>query len=190
MVFNEEYVVFFSKNISIRTPLRELYDYFDPKSESPKIWSARLSTGVLGLPDCKIGNLGPKGLHEVILGVGNDGLKALIDFGFITCPACEPEKNYSFWDAIKNNVEKKYCINTLEGFVDKSLLGFDSRRVDWETLFHRVNGTPNRLYVPPGLDNQELRDIQGRFRKMRLALPAVGYYDEKAEEYFTPYGMP
>jgi len=45
--------------------VEELFTY-----EEQGIWSARISTGLLGKTDCSAGNRGPKNDKEVILAIG------------------------------------------------------------------------------------------------------------------------
>jgi len=151
------------------------------------LWSARLSTGILGLTDCKSGNSGPKGYSEVLLAAGDDGLQKLADLGFITCPACRPETTENFWEVVKDNLDSKYGIKSLDDFLNRDLLPFDARRVDWEELLPIIGTAPNRLYVPQGLEDQELLDLRRRFDKPNLSLPPIGYYNPKVDGRFTEY---
>ncbi len=151
------------------------------------VWSARLSTGLFGLTNCVPGNSGPKGPSEVVLGVGDEGVNRLIDLGFITCPTCKPENVVGFWDKVKDAVIDRYKLDTVEKFVDKSLLNFDARRVAWEELVPIMGSTPNRLYVPKNLERKELEELRERFSKMGMSLPPTGFYDAEVEGRFREY---
>lgn len=154
------------------------------------IWSARLSSGLFGLTNCKAGNRGPKNYNEVILGEGIEGLNKIVDLGFITCPVCKPEKINGFWDSIKDNVKEKYRINILEDYTDKEVLPFDARRVKWEEILPVTGKTPERLYVPSNLSDKELKNLNKRFEKIGFELPSVGYYNKEAPGRFTEYKIP
>lgn len=153
-------------------------------------WSARLSTGLFGLTSCEAGNRGPKKYNEVILASGDEGLNKFVDLGFIPCPSCKPEKVNGFWDKIQNTVNSKYGISTLEEFVDKKVLVFDARRVNWEELLPIVGKTPNRLYVPNNLSKSDLFNLNRRFVNAGFMLPPTGYYDSNAPNRFTEYKIP
>lgn len=156
------------------------------------IWSARLSTGIFGLHDCKSGNNphAPKGESEVMLAVGDFGLSGLIDLGFIPCPTCHPEDNTTdFWEKAKDAIQKKYPdLTDIRQFADKSVVPFDSRRVNWEELAPHLTALPNRLYVPEGLGDEDLRSIKLRFESMGFTLPPVGCYVNGAP-WFKEYNI-
>ena len=157
--------------------------------EYENIWSARLSTGLFGLPCCEVGNMGPKEDNEVMLFVGNQGLVKVVELGFLTCPVCHPEKINGFWEVIRETVNRKYGIKNLEEYIDRDILPFDARRVEWETILPLINRTPGRLYVPKYLPVDELLQLKNRFRKIEFGLPIVGYYDAESPVRFTEYTM-
>jgi len=167
---------------------RDLINYCKRRKE--RIWSARLSTGLLGLTTCEAGRRGPKGYNEVLLAVGDEGLNKLVNLGFITCPVCRPDKVEGFWETIKESVKQKYNLDTLEDFIDKEILNFDARRIDWEEIMPVIGKTPNRLYVPRELSEEELVELKTRFERMGVELPPTGYYDSEAEGRFTEYKIP
>jgi hypothetical protein len=152
-----------------------------------KVWSARLSSGLFGLTSCESGNRGPKDYNEVILSVGNEGLKKLVELNFIPCPSCHPEKIDGFWDVVKCLVKNKYGINTLEDYVNKKFLTFDARRIKWEEILPMIGKAPNRIYVPRCLSNNDLLVFKKRFTDLGFSLPSVGYYNADAPERFTEY---
>ncbi len=159
-----------------------------------KIWSARLSSGLLGLTNCRSGNRGPKSYNEVLLAVGDDGLNKLVDLGFITCPVCLPERIDGFWEAVEDTVMHKYGIkygiNSLDDYTNREILPFDARRVDWKEILPITGNTPNRLYVPKGLSENEVAEFQRRFIGIGFVLPPTGYYDPDAPGRFTEYQLP
>lgn len=87
--------------------LRETFKIRKETEPGAYVWTARLSTGIFGLHDCKSGNsiYAPKGENEVLVLVGQDGLEYAIDSGFIPCPTCHPENTLGFWDHAKDAVE-------------------------------------------------------------------------------------
>lgn len=151
------------------------------------LYSARLGTGLLGKIDCPSGRRGPAGRNEVILALGGSGLSRLVEFGFTTCPTCLPEDSEEFWESIKGTVKIKYGIDSLDDFTDKSVLPFDARRVDWETIVPITRAFPNLLYVPKGLDEFELDSMRTRFTSIGVPLPRIGYYDGDAPDAFAGY---
>jgi hypothetical protein len=153
----------------------------------PTVWSARLSTGLLGYTDCKSGNKGPKNYSEVLLAVGDDGLRRLVELGFITCPVCRPEQEQGFWDAVGETVEQTYGIDSLEGFVNKEVLPFDARRVNWSVLMPIIGKAPNRLYIPKGLSKPDVLDFRRFFKNTGVVPPPIGWYDPDVKEGFTEY---
>jgi hypothetical protein len=158
------------------------------EGKHPDLWSARLSTGLFGLPNCVPGNRGPKGHSEVILAVGDEGLSKLVDQGFITCPSCHPEDGDTwFWHVIKKPVRTRYGITRLEDFTDKNILPFDARRIDWEEILPVTRQAPNRLYLPEGVPADELIALRERFAELGHVLPHVGYWNHKAQENTDPF---
>lgn len=167
--------------------LEELARFRRSRDYRVPIWSARLSTGLLGLTSCPAGNRGPKSKSEVLLAIAGTGLRGLIDLGFITCPVCKPEKTEEFWDVVKDVVERRYEIASLADFTDKSILPFDARRIEWEKIVPALGQWPNRLYVPKGLAAHELEELKSRIKEIGHGVPCVGYYDHAAPEKFTQY---
>lgn len=155
-----------------------------------EMWSARLSTGIFGKPNCKVGNLGPKGESEVLLATGDEGLRKLIDLGFITCPVCRPEETQNFWERIREIVAAKYNLHSLEDFADRQKLPFDARRVNYEEVIGIIGRAPNRLYIPRDVVTSELWDLRKRFESLGVLLPHVGYFNPDIPEMFTEYKVP
>jgi len=169
--------------------LEALVRFVKSQTSRPFIWSARLSTGLVGLTGCSAGNRGPKKRNEVLLAVGDIGLCTLINLGFITCPVCHPENKEGFWNTVEDTVRRKHGIASLDEFVDKAVLPFDARRVEWEEIVPVLGRWPNRLYVPRGLQEHELAELKLRIEKIRYDFPSVGYYDHEAPERFTQYEL-
>lgn len=189
MINKNFYYVFFENNYH-KLSLRELVKYKNQQEIPPKIWSARISTGLLGLTSCKAGNRGPKDYDEVLLAVGDEGLKKLINLGFITCPVCHPENTKDFWETIRKDVKDKYAIDSLDDFVNKEVLPFDARRVDWEEIMPVIKKTPNRIYLPKGLSDNELLSFKIRFDDLGMKLSPIGYYNPDVPGRFTEYKLP
>lgn len=169
--------------------LETLIRFVQPQPARPLIWSARLSTGLVGRTGCQSGNRGPKNQNEVLLAVGDAGLRRLIALGFITCPTCLPEKIERFWRAARGAVRIKYGITLLDDFIDKKVLPFDARRVVWEKVVPILKHWPDRLYVPPGLQHYELEALKRRFEKIGYGLSSVGYSNPEAAGRFTGYEL-
>lgn len=157
-----------------------------------KVWSARLSTGLFGLTSCEAGNkpYASKGYSEIILGVEKEGLNKLVELGFITCPTCRPDKIDGFWQTVQKTVEKKYDISTLNDFLDRDLLPYDARRVEWETILPIIGKAPDRLYVPNNLTKDDLIELNNRFNDGGFKLPLTGFYDRNAPGRFSEYVIP
>ena len=158
--------------------------------ENGFLWSARLATGLFGLTTCTSGNCGPKGMNEVILAAGDEGLGFLIQSGFIPCPTCHPENIPGFYKAATGAITAGYSFSDPESFANKNILGFDSRRVNWEIILPQLTTTPNRLYVPAALSQTELISLKNRFAALGHKLPPVGYYDRNAPGHFFEYQIP
>jgi len=186
MAFNDSYYVFLEDSYR-KLSLRELVRYRNSWGIRPAVWSAKISTGLLGLTNCKSGNRGPKGYAEVLLAIGDSGLNKLVEQGFIPCPTCHPENKNRFWNAIENTVNKKYNIQSSEDFVNKEILPFDARRVDFEEILSMTAKSPNRVYLPKGLNEKELSEFKSRFDALGIALPPTGYYDANAPGRFARY---
>lgn len=179
-----EYFVYRHSSYS-KWSLNDVVKYSERFDE--KIWSARLSTGLFGNADCPSGNRGPRNANEILIGLGYEGLRKIIDLGFIPCPTCKPESYDRFWIQTHDIITRKYPIRSLDDFADKKILGFDARRLDWEEIFSKMNVMPSRIYLPEGLSDIELVDFQIRFRDIHEMLPDVGYYDANSAGRFTKY---
>jgi hypothetical protein len=169
--------------------LWDLVKFLRSQNPRPLVWSARLSTGLFGLTNCPAGNRGPKNKNEVLLAIGNDGLNQLINLGFITCPVCRPENMPNFWAIAREAVFRKYSIRSFAGFTNKDILPYDARRVDWEKIIPVVRQWPNRLYVPRGLSEKELRELKSRIQEINFGFPLVGYYDASSPGGFVQFQL-
>lgn len=112
------------------------------------IWTARLSTGLVGKHDCPSGNssYAPKGRNELIVLVGKLGIETAVDFGFIPCSYCHPEDRPNFWDDAKDAIEWNYPeLADIHQFADKAVVPYDVRRVNWEALSPYLTAAPTTL---------------------------------------------
>ena len=186
MVFNDSYYVFLEGSYQ-KLSLRELVRYRNSWGILPDIWSAKISTGLLGLTNCKSGNRGPKGYSEVLLAIGDKGINKLVELGFIPCPTCRPEKKQGFWQTVENSVDKKYSVKSSQDFSNKEIVPFDIRRIYFEEILSVTAKLPNRLYLPKNLNEKELSEFKSRFDAMGIALPPTGYYDANVPGRFARY---
>lgn len=172
--------------------LRETMRVREETDSGAYVWSARLSTGLFGKHDCPSGNASyaPKGASEVMISVGKIGLAEVIDLGFIPCPTCHPENSPNFWEDAENAIEFNYPqLENIQQFADKNVVPFDSRRVNWEALAPYLTTLPNRLYLPKGLTEDNLRLLEIRFKLLNFKLPPMGYYDHDAPGHFFEYKL-
>jgi hypothetical protein len=154
------------------------------------VWSARLSSGLFGLVDCPAGNSphAPKGENEVLLALGDTGLRQLIDFGFLPCPSCHPEETEKFWEKTKGIIECNYPeLTDTKQILDRNMVPFDARRVEWEIIAPYLSKMPNRLYVLPNLNEHELKRFKQRINDIGFSLPPTGYYDRSSATRFAEY---
>jgi hypothetical protein len=183
------YLVLFGSKYEVLTK-RELVSSIRCLEPKPNILSGRISTGVFGLTDCDAGNRGPKGLSEVLIAVGNEGLNELIRLGFIPCPVCKPDQNIeNFWDITESVIKDKYGYDDPKLFADKNIIAFDTMRVNFEKLLPYIGQLPNRLYIPQELSVEALRLIIKRLDSMKVERPRLGYYDRLAPDKFAEYGL-
>lgn len=170
--------------------LRDLVCTISAQTLRPRAWSARLSTGLFGLPDCTSGNRGPKNMQEVLLAVGDKGLQELITLGFLTCPTCTPEQVDGFWDTADLVIHMLYGLQNTHDFTNRQIFPFDARRVSWEKVVPAIGGFPDRLYIPEGVEEDELNTLGQRLSRLTTPLPDIGFYDRTVPERFTRYILP
>jgi hypothetical protein len=153
------------------------------------LYSGRISTGVFGFTDCSSGNRGPKNKNEVLLAEGDEGLRELIDFGFIPCPTCHPLlAKAHFLDGIEFKIKEKYGFEDVRDFLDKKKLPFDARRLNWQKITELTNEVPGRIYVPQGLSLEEMNNFADKFWiETGFRVPPIGYYDANSPTRFTEY---
>lgn len=185
-MITDEYSVALGDNAYTSASLLRIFrharKYFDRE-----VWSARIGTGLLGLPNCRSGKRGPSGKGEVLFGLGNEGLLGIVSLGFIPCPTCQPEKTPGFNQTIAPAAEKRYNLTAKE-FADKNRLPYDGRRVDWETIVSINGRLPSRIYVPLGLTINEQEEFANRIKRLGLLdSVAVGYYNHSVPDHFTEY---
>lgn len=186
-----QYPVFTSGRFENLT-LRDVVALRKEQEPRPFIWSARLSTGIFGLPGCSSGNSPhvPKGENEVMLAFNDTGLHELIELGFVPCPSCHPEQAPDFWQKTRSIIEYTYpFLPEAEQILDRNLVPFDARRLKWEIIAPYITKPPNRLYIPPNLPKHELFNMKVRFHRMGFELPAVGFYDSSSPDRFTQYSV-
>lgn len=153
------------------------------------LYSARISTGVFGFTDCSAGNRGPKNKDEILLAEGEEGLKEIIDLGFIPCPSCNPllTKEY-FLDQIEFKIKERYRLEDVRDFSDKKKVPFDARRLNWQRITEMTQGVPGRIYVPQGLSLDEMNNFADNFWiNTGFRVPPIGYYDSNSPNKFTEY---
>ncbi|MCA9669612.1 MAG: hypothetical protein KC503_28650 [Myxococcales bacterium] len=148
------------------------------------LWSARLSTGLLGSTHCSAGNRGPKSPSEIVLAVGDAGLRKLVELGFVGCPACKPAAKDGFWQTVSATVKKTHGLSSLAQFEDRQLVPFDASRVRFEEILPHLGTAPGRLYVPSSTSASALTAIKQRFEALGVGTPEVGSYDRNAEGRF------
>ncbi|HUC94923.1 MAG TPA: hypothetical protein VMR19_02910 [Candidatus Saccharimonadales bacterium] len=170
--------------------LRQIVGLRKEMEPRPFIWSARLSSGLFGLTGCPAGNSphAPKGENEVLLALGDNGLRQLIDMGFLPCPTCHPEDTENFWEKTKGIIGCNYPeLSDTKQILDRNIVPFDARRVEWEVVAPYLSKMPNRLYVLPNLDEQELGKFKQRINDIGFSLPPTGFYDRTSPTRFTEY---
>jgi hypothetical protein len=170
--------------------LRQVVGLRKEQEPRPFVWSARLSSGLFGLTSCPAGNSphAPKGENEVLLALGDTGLRQLIDLGFLPCPTCHPEETENFWDKTREILECNYPqLSDVRQILDRNIIPFDARRVEWEIIAPYLSKMPNRLYVLSNLGEQGLKEFKQRIIGLGFSLPPVGFYDYTSPTRFTEY---
>lgn len=141
----------------------------------------RLSSGMLGELDCPaVANNPrvPKGYNEVIFGIGEKGVAALIDFGGLPCPVCRPAERLQKIGAVVMDVAVAR-LGSENNLSDGNFLNehYDARRLDWHLLTKRFGITPSQFTTRSEINPGELAAIRSIFQTNALAVPDVGYYD-------------
>lgn len=187
MPYNTPYPLFANGRYE-RIPLKEIARA--GSALDARLWSARLSTGLLGSTNCDSGNRGPKEYGEILLALGDEGLRKLVELGFIPCSSCRPETTDTFWDIVAAEVAEKYHLYSREDFTNKDILPYDARRVQWEEIIPHIGKAPGRLYVPQGLSQKEVAELAERFAALSLdTVPSIGFYDRETAAKFTAYDI-
>ncbi len=162
----------------------------EPTEARNHLMSLRLSTGIIGELDCPAGDSdhAPKGSTEVIIGLGPDGIQALLDLGALPCVTCDSGKRLLNFNLAVTAVLEKNLDGNLENRIDKGYLTshYDSRRLDWAKLLP-LKVSPKRFYTHPNLLPDAVDAIRKMFMDAHLAVPAIGYYDGTSPDYFTAY---
>lgn len=151
------------------------------EAEHAKLMTLRLSSGIAGFYNCPAGDGRkiPKGYNEVIVGIGDSGIKALLDLGALSCVTCH---SGDFFKEMGINVQTDF--NWLVQHYDASLL-------DWDKIL-KFGLVPNRFYTRPGLSDERVSNIADIFRKKGFDYPPIGYYDNDLPggDKFHPYDIP
>lgn len=167
-------------------PLRRML-LKSPEETRNSVLSLRLSTGIIGELDCPSGDADyvPRNNNEVIVGLGNQGIKALLELGGLPCITCHSgEKLARLFPA-----ELKASLKTdLDRARDTDFLigNYDARRLNWPGIV-KLGVVPGRFYTRPGLGSREVSAIAALFENAGLPAPAIGYYDRGREDRFYRY---
>lgn len=137
--------------------------------------SAKEATGLMGKPGCIPGN---RHKENTILGVGEEGVRALVELGFVPCPVCKLEEIPVFREMIKTTVKERYGL-TVDQFADKTILGYDAFRVDFERIVASGGKLPDRLYVSEKLTSSGIGEIKLRMSKLGDKVQ-IGLYDRSS----------
>ena len=169
-------------------PLRRML-LKEPNETRDFLMSLRLSTGVMGELDCPSGDSDyvPKGFQEVIVGWGQEGIKALLELGALPCISCHSGKRLATLNPeIAMTLEKS--VKNLGNVDDPSFLieQYDARRLDWSKILP-LGIAPQRFYTRPNLNTKEISAIKNMFEQGNVAVPAIGYYDRTREDRFYKY---
>ncbi|NQU78995.1 hypothetical protein HQ545_04465 [Candidatus Woesearchaeota archaeon] len=181
-----KYVTFFDDQYG-KLDIFDIVKLKNEQRQSPNLWSASLSYGLLGSVRCRPGIMASKDNNEVLLAFGDEGLEKLVDLGFITCATCQPEQTPGFWDVIRKIVRENYGIQSLNEFVNKDVIPYDASRVRWEELIPIIGRCPDRLYLAKDMTMPAMLQLKTRFNRMGFDLPPVGFYDTNAPERFVEY---
>jgi hypothetical protein len=161
------------------------------KQLSCSVWSGRLSTGVFGSPHCEVGNKGPKGSDQIVLGLGDAGLRSFVSAGFVPCPVCKPEQTFGFWEAAGIAVQEKWNLSSPDEFADKTNVPYDPRNLPWEKLFEVIEKFPDRLYLPKQMKTVDVEEFDERLTLLSDQTPELGFYDRNSSEsgHFTQFSI-
>lgn len=151
------------------------------------VMSLRLGTGIIGELDCPSGDSDkvPKGKNEVILGIGQQGIEALLQLGALPCISCHSGKRLA-------TISSRFLEEVLETDIshadDTNFLvnKYDARRLNWQKILP-LGIAPSRLYTRPGLNAQDVLTIEEQFKKAQVAIPLIGFYDRTREDRFFRY---
>lgn len=167
-------------------PLRRML-LKDPEKTRNSVLSLRLSTGIIGELDCPSGDADyvPRNKNEVIIGLGDQGIKALLALGGLPCISCHSGEKLARLFPIELERSLKVDLSYAN---DTNFLvnNYDARRLDWSQIL-QLGVVPGRFYTRPDLGDQEVSEIVARFESARLSAPTIGYYDRRREDRFYKY---
>lgn len=158
-------------------PLRRML-LESPEETRSLVKSLRLGTGIIGELDCSSGDAdyAPRNRNEVVIGIGELGIQALIGLGALPCISCHSGERLAglFPIGLKIN-DIGFLVNN-----------YDARRLNWPQLL-QLGVAPNRIYTRPNLGDDEVMDVVDMFERADLPVPAIGYYDRSRTDKFNRY---
>lgn len=171
----DDYFAFYAPDEVEVMSSRELHELW----QSEHVMSLRLSTGIVGELNCRVGNQGPKGPSEIVAGVGTEGISTLLQLGSLPCHECLSAN--SLLELRDEEITAQLEANA-DGSIEHALSRewltqhYDTRRLDW-TMLTMLGVSPGRLYVRPRTSREEAYDLMRRFNQRGLDTPVIGYYD-------------
>lgn len=177
----------------------EVRTYWGPglkTTDLVKVMSLRLSTGLMGYLDCPAGDGEgiPKGPSEVMVGVGEEGIKKLVELGGMPCVSCESGKALSTMSQGVAELLRVKLGGELAHATDFEYLTshYDARRLDWLQilpLFAEYGlSAPGRFYARPALPPAAVDSTRMLFKDFGIQPPQVGFFDrEKLETTTDPF---
>lgn len=163
------------------------------------VMSLRLSTGIMGHIDCSAGDQKgiPKGVSEVMVGVGEGGIAKLVELGGLPCVTCYSGEALSSMSQGVAELLRVKLGGELEHATDFSYLTshYDASRLEWLQilpLFAEYGlEAPGRFYARPEMPQAAVNSTRQLFEGYGIASPSVGFFDRdklvRNEDPFTQY---